>query len=118
MGFFAGLNDEKYDRQYTDRVLVSRLSGFAATLVFPFASSAFEFLTLWPNPMGAWGSLAYSQFSSLHLTQVASITGMWGVTFLVSWFASAVNWIWEEGGDWPRIRRGVAMAQGMPLAER
>lgn len=25
MGFFAGLNDEKYDRQYTDRQLVSRI---------------------------------------------------------------------------------------------
>lgn len=25
MGFFAGLNDEKYDRQYTDRVLVKRM---------------------------------------------------------------------------------------------
>ena len=28
MGFFAGLNDEKYDRQYTDRVLVSRITGY------------------------------------------------------------------------------------------
>ena len=98
-----------------DRVLVSRFSGLAATLVFPFASAAFEFLTLWPNPMGAWGSLAYNQFSSLHLTQVASITGMWGVTFLVSWFASTVNWIWEEGVDWPRIRRGVAIYAGVML---
>ncbi len=25
MGFFAGLNDEKYDRQYSDRVLVNRM---------------------------------------------------------------------------------------------
>ena len=25
MGFFAGLNDEKYDRQYTDRQLVRRM---------------------------------------------------------------------------------------------
>ncbi len=25
MGFFAGLNDEKYDRQYTDRELVRRM---------------------------------------------------------------------------------------------
>jgi len=98
-----------------DRVLVSRLSGFAATLVFPFACSAFEFLTLWPSPMGAWGSLAYSQFSNLHLTQVASITGMWGVTFLVGWFASTVNWIWEEGMDWPLIRRGVAIYAGVML---
>jgi apolipoprotein N-acyltransferase len=98
-----------------DRVLVSRLSGFAATLVFPFANAAFEFLTMWPSPMGTYGAQAYSQFSSIHLTQVASITGMWGVTFLVSWFASTANWIWEEGVDWPRIRRGVAIFAGVML---
>jgi apolipoprotein N-acyltransferase len=98
-----------------DRILVGRFSGFAATLVFPFASAAFEFLTIWPNPMGTWGSLAYSQFSSVHLTQIASITGMWGVTFLVAWFASTVNWIWEESADWPRIRRGVAIYAGVML---
>ena len=28
MGFFSGLNDEKYDRQYTDRVLVRRIIGY------------------------------------------------------------------------------------------
>ncbi|HSO12357.1 MAG TPA: ABC transporter ATP-binding protein [Anaerolineales bacterium] len=28
MGFFAGLNDEKYDRQYTDRELVRRITGY------------------------------------------------------------------------------------------
>ncbi|MEW6286700.1 MAG: ABC transporter ATP-binding protein [Chloroflexota bacterium] len=28
MGFFAGLNDEKYDRQYTDRELVRRILGY------------------------------------------------------------------------------------------
>lgn len=28
MGFFAGLNDEKYDRQYTDRALVRRMAAY------------------------------------------------------------------------------------------
>ena len=28
MGFFAGLNDEKYDRQYTDRELTRRITGY------------------------------------------------------------------------------------------
>jgi len=28
MGFFAGLNDEKYDRQYTDRELIRRIFGY------------------------------------------------------------------------------------------
>ena len=33
MGFFAGLDDEKYDRQYTDRVLVSRMINYFNTQV-------------------------------------------------------------------------------------
>src|SRR5919109_501865 len=28
MGFFAGLNDEKYDRQYTDRELARRIFAY------------------------------------------------------------------------------------------
>ncbi len=31
MGFFAGLDDEKYDRQYTDRVLVGRMFNYFNT---------------------------------------------------------------------------------------
>ena len=31
MGFFAGLNDEKYDRQYSDRELTRRIAGFFKT---------------------------------------------------------------------------------------
>ncbi|NOH04328.1 MAG: hypothetical protein HND47_21310 [Chloroflexi bacterium] len=96
-----------------DRVLVGRFSGFAATLVFPFANSAFEFLTLWPSPLPTYGSLAYSQFSSAHLIQIGSVTGMWGVTFLLAWFASTVNWLWEEGMDWQRIRRGATIFAGV-----
>jgi apolipoprotein N-acyltransferase len=92
-----------------DRVLVGRFQGFATTLVFPITRTAFEFLTLWPNPLGTYGSLAYSQFSSVYLTQLTSITGLWGVTFLVSWFASTVNWVWEEAMVWQRIRRGLAV---------
>ncbi|HET7144015.1 MAG TPA: ABC transporter ATP-binding protein [Anaerolineales bacterium] len=33
MGFFAGLNDEKYDRQYTDHDLTRRIVGFFGTQV-------------------------------------------------------------------------------------
>ncbi len=31
MGFFAGLNDEKYDRQYSDKVLVNRMVNYFGT---------------------------------------------------------------------------------------
>ncbi len=33
MGFFAGLNEEKYDRQYTDRELIRRIADFFRTQV-------------------------------------------------------------------------------------
>ena len=98
-----------------DRVLVGRFQGFASSLVFPFTRAAFEFLTLWPNPLGTYGALAYSQVSNAYLTQLVSITGLWGVTFLVSWFASTVNWIWEEGLAWQHIRRGLTIFGGIML---
>jgi apolipoprotein N-acyltransferase len=99
-----------------DRVLVRRFQGFAATLVFPVTITAFEFLTLWPNPLTTFGSLAYSQFGNVYLTQIVSITGLWGVTFLVSWFASTVNWVWEQGAVWSRVWRGLAIFGGVMLA--
>jgi len=99
-----------------DRLLVRRFRSFAATLVFPFASASLEFLAILPNPMTTYGSLAYSQFSSVFLIQVMSITGMWGVVFLVAWSASMINWIWEESLAWTGIRRGVAIFVGVNLA--
>ncbi len=39
MGFFAGLNDEKYDRQYTDRDLTKRIISFFSTQVIRLAIS-------------------------------------------------------------------------------
>jgi apolipoprotein N-acyltransferase len=98
-----------------DRVLVRRFQGFAATLIFPLANAGFDFLTMWPTPNTTDGSMAYSQFSSVYLTQLLSITGMWGVIFLVSWSASIINWVWEEGTAWQRIRRGVAVYAGVML---
>ncbi len=98
-----------------DRVLVRKFQGFAATLVFPFAAAAFEFLIFWPTPVSTYGSLAYSFSSSVFLTQMVSITGLWGVTFVMCWFASTVNWIWEEGVAWQGIWRGAAVYAGVML---
>ena len=98
-----------------DRVLVRKFQGFAATLVFPLAYTAFEFLTTWPSPMSSYNSLAYGLASSVYLTQLASIGGLWGVTFVICWFASTVNWIWEEGAIWYRIWRGAAVYAAVML---
>ena len=70
---------------------------------FPAAVAAAEFFV--DNPfISVMTSLSVSQFWNLGLMQVASITGVVGVSFMVTLFASIVNYIWEEG-----IRKDTVM---------
>lgn len=89
-----------------DRLLAHRIRGFAATLIFPCAAMGFDYL-ISLLPYGSWGSPAYSQYGNLSLMQLASVTGIYGITFLIAWFASVVNWAWESGFNWVHIRRGT-----------
>jgi apolipoprotein N-acyltransferase len=98
-----------------DRVLSPRLRGLPATLVFPTAFVITEYLVNL-GPYGSWCSVAYTQFGNLALLQLLSVTGLWGVTFLVTWFASVGNWIWEEGLDSRQARTGAVIYGAILLA--
>jgi apolipoprotein N-acyltransferase len=98
-----------------DRLLAPRLKGFATTLVFPTAMTAADFVSATFSPIGSFGAQAYAQYGNLAFMQLLSVTGMWGLTFLVSWFASVANWAWERAFDWPAIRRGAALYAGIML---
>ncbi|MBQ9564585.1 MAG: carbon-nitrogen hydrolase family protein [Synergistaceae bacterium] len=70
---------------------------------FPAAVAAAEFFV--DNPfISVMTSLSVSQFWNLGLMQVASVTGVVGVSFIVTLFAPIVNYIWEEG-----IRKATVM---------
>jgi apolipoprotein N-acyltransferase len=94
-----------------DRLLARRLSGLTASLVFPTAWVATEYI-LSLGLYATWGSAAYSQYGNLALLQVLSVTGLWGITFLIGWFAAACNWLWEEGLDSKRARGGAWLCAG------
>jgi apolipoprotein N-acyltransferase len=97
-----------------DRVVVPRMGGLLGTLIFPLAVTTLWYLNAVLNPLaGAWGNPAYSQYGNLPLLQLLSLTGLWGVVFLMSWFASVVNWAWEIGFAWPQIRGGAALYGGL-----
>ena len=98
-----------FDRLLTPRLQVDGGSPFLSTLVFPLASTATEYLLMADGPLGSFGASAYTQAGFSALAQMVSVTGLWGVTFLVSWFASVVNWAWEYGFDWKLVWRGVAI---------
>lgn len=89
-----------------DRLLAPRLgqvSGVLATLLFPACQAAAEYLISF-TPYGGLISLAYTQYGNLPLLQLLSVTGIYGVSFLMAWFASVGNGIWEQHVAWPRIR--------------
>lgn len=96
-----------------DKFISPRVSEFMATLVFPLAWTSVEFIGFQLSPFGTWGSLAYTQYGNLPFMQIVSITGIYGLTFLITWFASVVNWIWEQKFDWSKIRKGVAIYAGV-----
>jgi apolipoprotein N-acyltransferase len=96
-----------------DRLLVNRLRGFTATLVFPLLQVSLEYINAIADPLGSWGSLAYTQHSFLPLLQMLSITGMWGLSFLIAWLAPVVNWAWEQNFALQRLRIGVLTYGGI-----
>jgi len=65
-------------------LVILRRSGRLSFLVFPAAWTMFD----WLRSMGflgyPWGMLGASQYALIPIIQVASLTGVWGVTFLVT----------------------------------
>jgi len=98
-----------------DRWLAHTLPGFGATLVFPLAWVAMELLLARLSPYGTWGAAAYTQYGNLPLMQLASVTGLGGIAFLVAWFAASVNWAWEQQFQWGVIGGG-ALTYAVTLA--
>jgi apolipoprotein N-acyltransferase len=67
-----------------------RLPSVAAMFAFPACWTTFEYGLGWISPNGAWGAMGYTQVSWPAAIQIASVTGVYGVTFLVCLFGSAV----------------------------
>lgn len=73
------------------RLLAPRLDGFTATLVFPLAGVTLLYILAQGSPFGTWGHDAYVQLALPPLAQLASVTGIWGIAFIVFWFASVAQ---------------------------
>jgi len=87
-----------------DKWVTSRIRSFLGTLFFPCVYIAAEFL-MSRTGGGVWWSAGNSQFAFTWLIQIVSITGIWGIGFLIYWFASVVVWSlvrFREERPWKR----------------
>ena len=94
---------------FLDKLLYSKHKGFVSTLIFPLLYTSFDFLLNLFNPFGTLGILGYSQFDFLTFSQLASITGMWGLTFMITWFGSVVYWFLENKSPKEQIKHGITI---------
>jgi len=92
------------------RGFLRRGSLFLAALAFPIYWVAYEYLTAIASPHSTWGNLAYTQMKFLPLIQIASVTGLWGISFVVFLFAATVAALLSGAGNLSRrSARGVAV---------
>lgn len=75
-----------------------------ALLAFPSVLVLFEFF--WDRAAGTFGNTAYTQLNNLPVLQLASVTGMWGIGFVVLLFAPAIAAIFLSQGA---VQRRVAI---------
>ncbi|GGS82679.1 apolipoprotein N-acyltransferase [Nonomuraea spiralis] len=88
-----------------DRLLFRRLGPLLGTLVFPAARVTVEFLVAAISPLGTiFGPLAATQSANLPLLQTVSVTGIYGISFLMAWTAPVVNLALEHRLNRPPIR--------------
>jgi len=90
-----------------DSFFSKKRSSFLSTLIFPCSAVLFEFTYNQFNQYGTWGHLAYTQQSQLVLLQSISIFGLGYITFLITWFASVSNWVYEQRNEWKNVKKGV-----------
>ncbi len=94
------------------RCLLQRGSIYLAAIAFPVYWVTYEYLSATLSPHGTWGNLAYTQMDCLPAIQIAAITGIWGITFIVLLFAGAVAVLLSGAGT--RRQRGVvAISTGL-----
>ena len=92
-----------------DRLCTAQEKGFLGTLVFPMAFVTIEYVNTLNNG-DVWGSIANTQYQFLAIQQIASVFGIWGITFLMAWFASLVNWMSVRQWKWAYIGKGAIIS--------
>jgi apolipoprotein N-acyltransferase len=77
------------------RALLRRGAPWAALVAFPALLVSFEWLLNLTGLHGTGGSLAYTQLRFLAFLQLASITGPWGMSFVLLLVPSALALAWH-----------------------
>lgn len=116
-GFFLAITPIGLIPYAVDRAYYRRFgASFWLTLVYPVAATAVDYFSASGSSYGTFGAAAYSQRDFLPIMQLASVTGLWGITFVIGWCASVVNHVWQHNFRLTRPALAAAGAIALVLA--
>ncbi len=92
-------------------VVPAAVFGLGVLFVRSFLRGGLLFLAALAFP-STWGNLAYTQMNFLPVIQIASITGLWGISFIVFLFAGTIAALLSGIGN-PRQRGALAVTIGI-----
>ncbi len=80
---------------------------FQDTLIFASIMVSIEYIIYLVYPILGGLSDAYTQYQNLYLLQIVTVTGIYGITFLISWTAAVVIWIWNNKSKKEYIKKYI-----------
>jgi apolipoprotein N-acyltransferase len=93
------------DRPLHERFTKNGISSGLTTLTFPVISTAIHFLSSLEGFFEGTVQVGKFVFGPIILQQLLSLFGICGFIFIASWFASTINYVWENGFDWGKSRK-------------
>jgi len=93
------------DRPIHEKFKVIGINWSLTTLTFPVISTAIHFLSSLEGFFEGTIQIGKFVFGPVVFQQLLSLFGISGFIFLASWFASTINYIWENGFDWGKSRK-------------
>ena len=96
------------------RSTVIKINSWYAVFAFPVFFTTFEAVLIQFSPDGTAASIAYSQSDFLPIVQIASVTGILGITFIVTLIPSALAVGWHYRKEKNKLAR-LAIAAFIPI---
>jgi len=80
---------------------------FQDTIIFASIMVSIEYIIYLIYPILGGLSDAYTQYQNLYLLQIVTVTGIYGITFLIYWTAAMVIWIWNNKNKKEYIKKYI-----------
>jgi apolipoprotein N-acyltransferase len=81
------------------RYVAIKFKHWVAIFVFAFGWMSYEFIVSFFSIHGTIVSIAYTQLRNLPIIQIAAITGVWGISFLMLFIPASIAFIWHYRDD-------------------